>query len=322
MKLENKPTPITFQNFTTESGAIYATLNLSFQVFGPELNSAPIILVNHALTGNSQVIGASGWWNNLIGENKTIDTQKYTILAFNVPGNGYDDTLIQNYLDFNARDVARLFLEGIRILKIEQLYAIIGGSVGGGIAWEMIALQPKITQHLIPIASDWKSTDWLIANCYLQEQLLNNSRKPIEDARIHAMLCYRTPESFKEKFKRTTNEDLAIFNVESWLAHHGKKLQNRFQLSAYKTMNQLLKTIDITRNRDSFAAVVSEIEASIHIIGINSDLFFTATENKETFKELERQNKKVSYREIQSIHGHDAFLIEFEQLDHLLNDIF
>jgi len=320
--LENKPTPITFQNFTTESGAIYATLNLSFQVFGPELNSAPIILVNHALTGNSQVIGASGWWNNLIGENKTIDTQKYTILAFNVPGNGYDDTLIQNYLDFNARDVARLFLEGIRILKIEQLYAIIGGSVGGGIAWEMIALQPKITQHLIPIASDWKSTDWLIANCYLQEQLLNNSRKPIEDARIHAMLCYRTPESFKEKFKRTTNEDLAIFNVESWLAHHGKKLQNRFQLSAYKTMNQLLKTIDITRNRDSFAAVVSEIEASIHIIGINSDLFFTATENKETFKELERQNKKVSYREIQSIHGHDAFLIEFEQLDHLLNDIF
>jgi homoserine O-acetyltransferase len=301
---------------------IYATLNLSYQVFGPELNSAPIILVNHALTGNSQVIGASGWWNNLIGENKTIDTQKYTILAFNVPGNGYDDTLIQNYLDFNARDVARLFLEGIRILKIEQLYAIIGGSVGGGIAWEMIALQPKITQHLIPIASDWKSTDWLIANCYLQEQLLNNSRKPIEDARIHAMLCYRTPESFKEKFKRTTNEDLAIFNVESWLAHHGKKLQNRFQLSAYKTMNQLLKTIDITRNRDSFAAVVSEIEASIHIIGINSDLFFTATENKETFKELERQNKKVSYREIQSIHGHDAFLIEFEQLDHLLNDIF
>ena len=322
MKLENKPTPITFQNFTTESGAIYATLNLSFQVFGPELNSAPIILVNHALTGNSQVIGASGWWNNLIGENKTIDTQKYTILAFNVPGNGYDDTLIQNYLDFNARDVARLFLEGIRILKIEQLYAIIGGSVGGGIAWEMIALQPKITQHLIPIASDWKSTDWLIANCYLQEQLLNNSRKPIEDARIHAMLCYRTPESFKEKFKRTTNEDLAIFNVESWLAHHGNKLQNRFQLSAYKTMNQLLKTIDITRNRDSFAAVVSEIEASIHIIGINSDLFFTATENKETFKELERQNKKVSYREIQSIHGHDAFLIEFEQLDHLLKDIF
>ncbi len=64
-------------------------------------------------------------------------------MAFNVPGNGYDDVLIENYLDFNARDVAKLFLEGIKILKIQQLYAIIGGSVGGGIAWEMVALEPK-----------------------------------------------------------------------------------------------------------------------------------------------------------------------------------
>ncbi len=322
LKLENKPTASIIQNFTTESGVTYPSLNLSFQVFGPALQTAPIVLVNHALTGNSQVIGANGWWNNLIGENKTIDTNKYTILAFNVPGNGYDATFITKYQDFNARDIARLFLEGIKMLKIPQLFAIIGGSVGGGIAWEMVTLEPKITKNLIPIASDWKATDWLIANCYLQEQILNNSRKPIEDARIHAMLCYRTPESFKEKFKRTTNEELAIFNVESWLAHHGKKLQNRFQLSAYKTMNQLLKTIDITRNRGSFDAIASKMEASIHIIGINSDLFFTATENKETYKELKRQNKKVFYKEIQSIHGHDAFLIEFEQLDHLLKDIF
>jgi len=320
--LENKPTSITLQNFTTESGVLISSINLSFQVFGPALNTAPIVLVNHALTGNSQVIGENGWWNNLIGENKTIDTNKYTILAFNVPGNGYDETIIENYLDFNARDVARLFIEGIRILKINQLYAIIGGSVGGGIAWEIVALEPKITQHLIPIATDWKSTDWLIANCYLQELILNNSRKPIEDARIHAMLCYRTPESFKEKFQRTTNDEQAIFNVESWLNHHGKKLQKRFQVSAYKMMNQLLKTIDITRNRGSFEEIVSKIEASIHIIGIDSDLFFTANENRETFEELKKLNKKVSYKEIESIHGHDAFLIEYEQLDNLLKDIF
>ena len=322
MKLENKPTSITVQNFTTESGAFYASLNLSFQVFGLALNTAPIVLVNHALTGNSQVIGENGWWNSLIGESKTIDTNKYTILAFNVPGNGSDETLVENYLDFNARDIAKLFLAGIESLKIKQVFAIIGGSVGGGIAWEMVALEPKITQHLIPIASDWKATDWLIANCFLQEQILNNSSKPIEDARIHAMLCYRTPESFKAKFQRTTNEELAIFNVESWLNHHGTKLQKRFQLSAYKMMNQLLKTIDITRNRDSFEEIVSKIEARIHIIAINSDLFFTANENKETYEELKKINKNVSYKEIESIHGHDAFLIEYEQLDNLLKDIF
>jgi homoserine O-acetyltransferase len=320
--LENKPTTITLQNFTTENGAFYATLNLSFQVFGLALNTAPIVLVNHALTGNSQVVGSTGWWNDLIGENKTIDTNKYTILAFNVPGNGFDDTIIENYLDFNARDIAKIFIEGIHFLEIKQLYAIIGGSVGGGIAWEIAALQPKITKHLIPIATDWKSTDWLIANCFLQEQILNNSSKPIEDARIHAMLCYRTPESLKAKFQRTTNEELAIFNIESWLCHHGEKLQKRFQLSSYKMMNQLLKTIDITRNRGSFEEIASKIEADIHIIGINSDLFFTVNENRATYQELKKYKDNVTYQEIVSIHGHDAFLIEYEQLDNLLAAFF
>jgi homoserine O-acetyltransferase len=322
LKLENKPNTITIQNFTTESGAFYATLNLSYQLFGPALHTAPIVLVNHALTGNSQVVGLKGWWNVLIGENRTIDTNKYTILAFNVPGNGFDDTVIENYLDFTARDIARLFIEGLKILQITQLFAIIGGSVGGGIAWEIAGLSPQITKHLIPIATDWKSTDWLIANCFLQEQILNNSVKPIEDARIHAMLCYRTPESFKAKFDRTTNTELAVFNIESWLNHHGKKLQKRFQLSAYKLMNQLLKTIDISRNRESFISVASKIEADIHIIGINSDLFFTVKENKETYEELKKHKANVTFQEIDSIHGHDAFLIEYKQLDNLLKGVF
>lgn len=320
--MENKPTTITIQNFTTESGVFYATINLSYHLFGPALHTAPVVLVNHALTGNSLVVGLKGWWNVLIGENRTIDTNQYTILAFNVPGNGYDDTIIENYLDFTARDVARLFIEGLKVLQINQLYAIIGGSVGGGIAWEIAALEQKITKHLIPIATDWKSTDWLIANCFLQEQILNNSAKPIEDARIHAMLCYRTPESFKAKFDRTIHEELAIFNIESWLSHHGKKLQKRFQLSAYKLMNQLLKTIDISRNRESFLAVASKIEADIHIIGINSDLFFTVNENKETYETLKKHKANVTFQEIDSIHGHDAFLIEYKQLDNLLKGIF
>jgi len=286
------------------------------------LHTAPIVLVNHALKSYSHVVGENGWWNDLIGANKTIDTTKYTILAFNVPGNGFDGFIIENYSDFNTRDIARIFIEGIQLLEIKKLYAIIGGSVGGGIAWEMVALEPKITQHLIPIATDWKSTDWLIANCFLQEQILKNSSKPIEDARTHAMLCYRTPESFAAKFQRTTNEELAIFNVESWLLHHGEKLQKRFQISSYKMMNQLLKTIDITRNSDSFEEITSKIEAEIHIIGINSDLFFTANENKATYEELKKYKNKVSYQEIVSIHGHDAFLIEYKQLHNLLQDIF
>ncbi|MFH6943645.1 alpha/beta fold hydrolase [Flavobacterium sp. FlaQc-50] len=320
--MENIPTLISIQNFTTENGAVYHSLPLSFTISGLPLYSAPIVLVNHALTGNAEVTGENGWWNDLIGQGKTIDTNVYTVLAFNVPGNGNDSFLIENYQDFTARDIARIFIKGLDFLKIEQLHTIIGGSVGGGIAWEILALEPAITQNLIPIATDWKSTDWMIANCYLQEQILNNSSKPIEDARIHAMLCYRSPESFKEKFQRTINSDLSIFNIESWLAHHGERLQKRYQLSSYKLMNQLLKTIDITRNSADFETLLSKTTAAIHIIGINSDLFFTAKENKETYQELIKFKDNVFYSEIDSVHGHDAFLIEYKQLDYLLADIF
>lgn len=322
MKLENIINPILLQNFTTESGAVYSELPLSYALFGQPLHTAPIVLVNHALTGNAQVIGENGWWNDLIGADKTIDIHKYTILAFNVPGNGVDSFLIENHQDFTARDVARLFLKGIEDLNISKLHTVIGGSVGGGIAWEMLALSPRITENLIPIATDWKSTDWLIANCYLQEQILKNSSQPIEDARIHAMLCYRSPESFKEKFNRTINENLAVFNVESWLQHHGTKLQERYQLASYKMMNQLLKTIDITRNSDDFETLLSKTDANIHIVAINSDLFFTPRENLETYTDLKKFKENVFYKEIDSVHGHDAFLIEYKQLDNLLKDIF
>lgn len=309
------------KNYTT-LGNVTQDIELSYQLFGQELHSAPIVLVNHALTGNSNVTGDGGWWSALIGEGKCIDTRKYTILSFNIPGNGYDKFIIENYKDFVAGDIARIFLWGLEQLQIKKLYAIIGGSLGGGIAWEMAALDPKITEHLIPVASDWKSTDWLIANCQIQEQFLVNSKKPVHDARMHAMLCYRTPESFKERFKRSTNEELQVFNVESWLMHHGEKLQERFQLSAYKLMNQLLKTIDIMRDGDKNFIELQNSDMNIHIVGVDSDLFFTAKENKETFKQLAQAQSNVTYGEVHSLHGHDAFLIEFDQMEQLLLPIF
>jgi len=308
-------------DYITQNGFQLSNIQLSYQLFGQKLGTAPVVMVNHALTGNSSVTGNGGWWQDLIGNKKPIDTNRYTIIAFNIPGNGYDDVLIDNYQDFVAKDIANLFLLALNQIGITKLFAIIGGSLGGGIAWEMVALKKDITQHLIPIASDWKSTDWLIANCLIQQQFLLNSSKPIHDARMHAMMCYRSPESYKAKFNRSINEDLKFFNVESWLFHHGKKLQERFQLSAYKMMNHLLRTIEATSNED-WSFELNKIEAKIHILAVDSDLFFTAKENQETYQELSKLNSKVTYHEIISIHGHDAFLIEFDQLEKIIKPIF
>ena len=310
-------------NYITESGKT-TTIQLSYQTFGKPLNEAPIVLVNHALTGNSEVIGKNGWWNDLIGDDKCIDTNDYCILAFNIPGNGHDNTienLIKNYKDFTARDIAKIFTLALAQLNIERLFAVIGGSVGGGIAWELAALNPNLIEHLIPVSTDWKSTDWLIANCHIQDAILNNSSQPLKDARMHAMTLYRTPESFTSKFKRS-KKNSHLFNTESWLNHHGEKLSKRFNLSAYKMMNQILKTIDITDNRGSFIEVVSKITSHIHMITINSDLFFKPEENQKTLEELKGIKENVSIYKIDSIHGHDGFLIEFDQLSNFLNPIF
>ncbi|WMI69562.1 bifunctional aspartate kinase/homoserine dehydrogenase I [Mangrovimonas sp. YM274] len=312
---------IQLDNFTLESG-VELPIQLSYQTFGLPLHEAPIVVVNHALTGNSNVAGSDGWWGSLIGDDKIIDTKKFTVLAFNIPGNGYDGFLIENYKDFVARDVAKLFLKGLEELNIQQVFALIGGSLGGGIAWEMAVLKPKLAEYLIPVATDWKSTDWLIANCQIQEQFLVNSNNPVHDARMHAMLCYRTPKSFKERFQRSINNELEIFNVESWLLHHGNKLQERFQLSAYKLMNQLLKTIDVTKGREANENILDIISSKIAIVGVDSDLFFTAEENRETQKQLAATHPNVTYHEIHSDHGHDAFLIEFEQLEKIIEGIF
>ncbi|RUA12430.1 MAG: homoserine acetyltransferase, partial [Flavobacteriia bacterium] len=98
---------ITLHDFSTETGYFYPDFELSYQLFGPELHTAPVVLVNHALTGNSNVTGKNGWWKELIGPARVIDTNKYTIISINVPGNGYDEkpeNLIENFEDFNARD--------------------------------------------------------------------------------------------------------------------------------------------------------------------------------------------------------------------------
>lgn len=312
-------------NFKLENGKLLSKTPLFYQTFGQPIGNAPFVIVNHALTGNSNVTGENGWWNDLIGENKIIDTNYFTIIAFNIPGNGFDgnpENLITNYKDFTAKDIANIFLEGINLLQIETVFALIGGSLGGGIAWEMANLQPTKFQNLIPIATDWKASDWVIANVLVQDQILNNSDNPIVDARLHAMLLYRTPQSFKKKFNRKKQSQLNDFQIESWLVNHGFKLQNRFKLSAYKLMNHLLKTIDITKETNDFEVSAGKISANIHIVSVDTDYFFIPDENRETFEILKPIKQNVFYHEIKSIHGHDAFLIEFDQLAQILEPIF
>lgn len=315
---------ICIKDFENNAGTVQ-DIHLSFQQFGKAAAEAPVVLINHALTGNSQITGNFGWWSKIVGPEKVIDTRHFSILAFNIPGNGYNgkkEHLIDNYKEFTLRDIARIQALALEKLEIEKLFAIIGGSIGGALAWELAALKPDLAENVIPIATDYKATDWVLANCKVQEQILNNSSSPVKDARMHAMTFYRTPQSLAKKFNRSKEEIQTCYKVEGWLQYHGIKLEERFQLASYKLMNHLLTTIDISNESGNYIKAAKKIKGVIHIITVNSDWFFLAEENWETYVNLSLEKPNVSIHEIRSIHGHDAFLIEASQLIRFLKPVF
>ena len=306
------------KNFLSFNKTLF-NIELSYQLYGKPIGEAPIVMVNHALTGNSSVCGKDGWWNPIVGKNKLINTEKFSVIAFNFPGNGYDKFVIKNYKDLILTDIAKIFKIGLEKLKISKLHAVIGGSIGGCLIWELAVLYPHLSENYIPIASDWKSTNWLISMTRVQKQILKNSRKPLQDARIHAMLSYRSPKSINLKFNRNIEKNK--FNVENWLMYHGDKLSQRYDLDSYKLMNHLLSTVNIT-NYINFFSLATKINSNIYIVSIDSDLLFTHAENKITFDEISKYKKNVFLKTINSDHGHDAFLIEFKKIKDLLHEVF
>ncbi|MCZ2084951.1 MAG: alpha/beta fold hydrolase [Flavobacteriales bacterium] len=305
---------IKIKNHQLVSGNIL-DIDLSYQLFGKDLHSAPIVLVNHALTGNSNVAGENGWWNSIIGENKIIDTNTFSVICFNIPGNGFDGNLIENYQDFKPKDIANIFLKGLSFLNISKLHTLIGGSLGGAIGWEMLAINTDLAENFIPVACDYKTSDWLHAQCLVQQFLLDHPIQPLQKARVHAMLCYRTPASLNERFKNEIHPEKKILNSHDWLKFHGEKLNERFSLDAYRLMNHLLMTINTDEKK------LQNIKANIHLIGVDSDLFFPAFEMRKCQEFLKQKKSNIFYHEIKSIHGHDAFLMEYDQLNQILNTI-
>lgn len=303
---------ITITDFKTSLGESIS-LTLSYEVFGKPLAEAPVVLINHALTGNSTVAGEKGWWNKVVYEGGSIDLDRYSVLCFNLPGNGYDGIDQVLPVELALSDIAALFLEALSKLKVSHLRALIGGSIGGSLGWEILSQSPKLTDLFLPIACDYKTTDWLFSQCLIQKYLLSHPEYPLQKARAHAMLCYRTPESLNSRFQREVSSESGKRRSHEWLDFHGDKLNERFSLKAYRLVNHLLTTINVQEKS------LLQIEAKIHLIGIDSDLFFPAKESKDCYELLLANQKQTDYSEIQSVHGHDAFLIEYTQLNTIIN---
>ena len=308
-----------FENFRLSSGQ-NVSLRLSYQTFGLKLGEAPLVVVNHSLTGDSNISGDKGWWSELIGSKKMIDTDKFCVMCINIPGNIKEKRGFNYGNKWILHDVAKLFVQLLKNLGVRKVHSLIGGSIGGGLVWEMGLLDEKFFENLIPVAADYKASDWLISNTYFQNLILKNSKNPVFDARLHAMLSYRNPKSINRRFKIKSN-DLNERKVIDWLNHHGNKLKEKFSLKSYMHMNHLLSSIGYNYE-NKFLKLITKNKSKIHLVGVNSDLLFPNFEIENTYDLLSAIKKNIYYYQIQSDHGHDAFLIEFNQMKNKLNHIF
>ena len=311
---------VTLSDFINWRGESIPSITLTYQVTGPALGSAPIVLVCHALTGNSAVAGPEGWWAKLIGPGQTIDTARYSILSIDIPGNEYAGSApLDNPSLLNVKDVARLWLLVLRELRVDHLYALIGPSLGGGLAWQIATLEPTLADLLFPIATDYKASDWLLAQTEVQRLILEHSDRPIHDARVHAMLTYRTPKSLIGRFERKKVEDSGLPKVIDWLDYHGRTLEGRFSLRAYRVMTFLTSTINAAESEEELSRIASDI----HLVAIDSDRLFPYFVARETIEGLKHFGKgRAELHTIVSDHGHDAFLIEYDQLCRIMSPFF
>ncbi len=323
--------------FVTESGFRFENAPVAYKTWG-QLNSTRdnVILICHALTGHA---AADEWFPGLFGDRAVYDTEEHFIICINVPGSCYGSVGPQSinpetgepygnsFPVLTIRDMVRfqqLLLDQLEITGIEQ---VIGGSMGGMQALEFIIMDRR-PRSAVLIAMGEAHTPWAIGISHAQRAAITGDPKwdngnyksgegpfnGVATARMMAMVTYRTPEDFNRKFGRKLQNEDGQFQIESYLNYQGEKLAKRFDAHTYITLTKAMDTHDISRGREDAELILNRIEIPVQVVGISSDHLYPVSEQQV----LARKMPNGTYFEIDSPYGHDAFLIEFDQLNSII----
>ncbi|WP_138431434.1 homoserine O-acetyltransferase MetX [Fodinibius saliphilus] len=329
---------ITFEDpFITEKGEPIPQPSIAYKSWG-NLNKAGdnVVVVCHALTGNAD---AEEWFSGLFGPGKTLDPAHQFIICPNVLGSCFGTTgptsmnpetgtpYRANFPRITIRDMVRLQRQLLDALGITSIELLIGGSMGGMQVLEWLIMDER-PQSAVLIGMGKAHRPWAIGISHTQRQAIFNDpnwdngyyseeqppKKGLALARMIAMISYRSDTDYEHKFARLQEADSKEFEVESYLDYQGEKLVERFDAVSYVRLTQAMDSHDVARNRSSYVKVLGNIEIPVLVVGINSDMLYPVREQHELAQLL----PKGRYRRIRSKHGHDAFLIEFDQLNNII----
>ncbi len=347
--------------FQFESGRSIPEFTLRYETYG-QLNAerSNVILVAHALTGDHHSSGVHslrdrkpGWWNNLIGPGKPIDTSRYFVLCVNCIGGcqgstgpkSIDPRTGQAYnLTFpfiTIRDMVRTQKILLDDLGVSELYAVIGGSMGGMQVLQWAIEYPDFVKRIIPMATTWRQNAQAIAFDEVGRQAImqdpewkagnyDADKGPnvgLAIARMMAHITYLSDLSMDRKFGRKRPEGKGNrysfdveFEVESYLRYQAKSFINRFDANTYLYFTRALGYFDLENAYGSLDKAFEHLKCKALSIGFTTDWLFPPEQNREIVLAMLRQGIEASYTQLDIDLGHDSFLIDSPELFGLVRD--
>ena len=290
---------------------------------------------------------APGWWEEIIGPGRAIDTRRFFVICVNSLGSCFGSTgpasidpltgepYRRRFPVLSLEDVARGGREVIRHLGVQRLYATVGPSMGGMTALGFEILFPGLSEGLLIISSATRSLPFATALRSLQREMIrldpnwangnyNPDAFPITGMRLArklGMITYRSAEEWRERFGRERSAEecetgdpfAATFEIEAYLEHHANKFTGQFDPNCYLYLSRASDLFDVADHGASIEAGIGKIQAPrVMVIGVATDILYPLHQQRELAALLEREGREVEFIELPSIQGHDAFLVDMD----------
>jgi homoserine O-acetyltransferase len=344
-------------------GGILLNPTIAYETWG-ELNAARdnAVLIFTGLSPSAHAASSlkdptPGWWEDMIGHGKPIDTHRYFVICVNSLGSCFGSTgpasvdprtnqvYRLNFPVLSLEDVARGGYEVLRALGVERLYALVGPSMGGMTSLAFETLFPGVSSRLVLMSTGPRSLPYSIALRSLQREMIRRdpefrdgmyaaTKVPLAGMRMArklGMITYRSAEEWRLRFgrERTPTDQSGgdpfgvVFEVESYLEHHANKFTGQFDPNCYLYLSRASDLFDIAEHGGTVEAGLAGVQSSpVLIIGVKTDFLFPIYQQQELADGLTKAGREVEYVALDSLQGHDSFLVDMDSYRPLVAKFF
>lgn len=299
-----------------ECGKTLRDLRIRYTTYG-KLNDdkSNVVWVFHALTANSD---PAEWWAGLVGANQLINPDQYFIICANTLGSCYGSTepLDFDFPQLTIRDLVEAHKKLRDHLGIGRIQIGIGGSMGGQQLLEWAVQEPELFQNIVPIATNAKHSAWGIAFNETQRMAIRSASNPedgLKVARAIAMLSYRHERTYNAT-QSDADGRIDEFSASSYQRYQGTKLSRKFSPYSYYYLSKVMDSHHLGAGKKGMEQALSKVRSNAIVIGIETDMLFPLHEQKYIASHLPR----ASFYSIESLYGHDGFLIETDKISEIL----